>query len=108
MNTIKESDWRVFKAIKEEALDSFCEERLSEYEAIIKDNSQTAHERYLNLFKLSKARDKEMAWLFDGHSRSKAFLQLLAIRSEGLANQDLVERLSEELRSQTDPKRFGE
>jgi hypothetical protein len=107
MNEIKESDWKIFKSIKQEALDAFCNERLQEYEAIINDGSRTAHERYLDLFDLSRTRDKEMALLFDGHSRSKAFLQLLAIRRWGLANRTLVDKLSEDLRTATDPARFG-
>lgn len=108
MSGIKESDWKLFKAIREDAIDTFCKERLREYEDIIKDGSRTAHERYLHLFKLSRARDKEMETLFDGHSRAQAFLQLLAIRREGLADGGLVEQLSEEFRADTDPTRFAE
>ncbi len=44
-----------------------------------------------------------MSLLFDGHSRSKAWLQLLAIRGEMLADESLVAKLSEEFRNQTDP-----
>ena len=48
-----------------------------------------------------------MALIFDGHSRSKEHLQLLAIRSEGLADETLLSNLSEEFFQQTDPKRAG-
>lgn len=107
MSEIKESDWKLFKAIKEEALETFCKCRLREYEEIIRDSSLSAHERYVYLFKLSRARDKEMELLFDGHSRSKAFLQLMAIRREGLANPELVGKLTDEFKVATDPGRFG-
>lgn|SRR5690606_23545473 len=107
MSEIKESDWKLFKAIKEEALETFCKERLREYENIITDDTRSAHERYLHLFKLSRARDKEMELLFDGHSRSKAFFQLMEIRREGIANPDLVDKLSDEFKAATDPERFG-
>lgn len=108
MSEIKESDWKLFKLIKEEALETFCKERLREYEDIIRDGTLSAHERYLYLFKLSRARDKEMELLFDGHSRSRAFLQLMAIRREGIANPDVVDKLSDEFKTATDPERFGD
>jgi len=52
-------------------------------------------------------RDKQMALLFDGHSRSKASLQLLAIRGEGLADEDLLKKLSDDFLQQTDPSRVN-
>jgi len=100
---MKESDWKIFKAIKEEAIEKFCENCLAEFREVIDDESKNVHDRYLLNYKLVKNRDKLMALLFDGHSRSKATLQLLAIRGEGLASDKLVSELSDELREQTDP-----
>ena len=51
--------------------------------------------------------DKQMALLFDGHSRSKATLQLLAIRGENLADKNLLTKLSDEFLTQTDPSRVN-
>jgi len=48
-----------------------------------------------------------MSLIFDGHSRSKATLQLLAIRGEGLADQELLKKLSKEFLEATDPKRVN-
>jgi len=48
-----------------------------------------------------------MALLFDGHSRSKASLQLLAIRGEGLADETLLNKLSDDFHHETDPSRVN-
>ena len=102
---MKESDWKVFKIIKEKAIDKFCQIALAEFEEVIQDESQSAHERYTLNYRLVQNRDKQMSLLFDGQSRSKAPLQLLAIRGEGLTDEELLAKLSEEFLSQTDPKR---
>lgn len=74
-----------------------------------KQNHQTenkgAHERYLNLYKIVDITNRKMSLLFDGHSRSKAWLQLRAICGEGLADKNLVSKISEEFQQQTDPSR---
>ena len=104
---MKESDWKIFKKIKDKAIDNFCTNTLAELREVINDDNQSAHERYLLNYELVNNRDKQMGLLFDGHSRSKAPLQLLAIRREGLADEELVSKLSEEFRNQTDPSKLN-
>ena len=104
---MKESDWKIFKRIKDNAINNFCTNTLAELGEVINDDNQSAHERYLLNYKLVINRDKQMGLLFDGQSRSKAPLQLLAIRREGLADEELVSRLSEEFRNQTDPSKLN-
>jgi len=100
---MKESDWKIFKKIKDKAIEIFCENTLAELRDVINDENISLRERYFMNYKLVNNRDKQMGLLFDGHSRSKAPLQLLAIRGEGLADEELVSKLSEEFRDQTDP-----
>jgi hypothetical protein len=104
---MKESDWKIFKEIKERAIEQFCTDALQEFGEVINDNKLHVHNRYLLLYKLVQNRDKQMRLLFDDHSRSKAILQLLAIRGEGLANDELLNKLSEEFLDATDPKRHN-
>ena len=104
---MKESDWKVFKEIKEKAIERFCNISLDEFEEVINNNNQHAHNRYLLLYKLVQNRDKQMQLLFDDHSRSKAQLQLIAIRGEGLADESLLAKLSVEFLQSTDPKRHN-
>ena len=104
---MKESDWKVFKKIKEKAIELFCNRALEEFEEVIKDKEEKKHTTYTLLYKLVQNRDKQMALLFDGHSRSKAQLQLLAIRGEGLADENLLQELSSEFLESTDPKKVN-
>lgn len=99
-----ESDWNVFKEIKQEAIVRFCELSLAEFREAMDDETVHVHNRYLLNYKLVENKDKQMALFFDGNSRSKAPLQLLAIRGEGLADEELIKKLSTEFRDQTDPK----
>jgi hypothetical protein len=104
---MEESDWKIFKQIKEKAIEQFCASALSEYESIIKKKKEKSQDTYTYLYRLVINRDKQMALLFDGHSRSKAALQLLAIRGEGLADETLLNKLSPEFLQQTDPARVN-
>lgn len=104
---MKESDWKIFKEIKEKAIERFCESALNEFREVMDKEDEHIHNRYLLHFKLVQNRNRQMALIFDDHTRSKAHLQLLAIRGEGLADESLVSKLSEEFRKQTDPKAHG-
>jgi hypothetical protein len=104
---MKESDWKIFQRIKERAIELYCGSALEEFGEVIKDEGEHVHNRYLLLYKLVQNSDKQMRLLFDDHSRSKAFLQLLAIRGEGLADEALLSKVSDELLQATDPKRHN-
>ena len=104
---MKESDWKAFAIIKDKAIENFCQIALDEFREAMDDENEHIHNRYLLNYKLVQNRNKNMSLLFDGHSRSKAWLQLLAIRGEGLANEDLLANLSDEFREETDPTKHG-
>lgn len=104
---MKESDWKIFKEIKEKAIDQFCEIALNEFRQFMDDEEEHIQNRYLLNFKLVQSRNQQMSLLFDGQSRSKATVQLIAIRGEGLADEELVEKLSDEFREKTDPSKHG-
>lgn len=103
---MKESDWKVFTEIKDKALEKYCTLALKESEKIISDNTVDVHDRYLDLYKLLRKQDKKMASIFDGHSRSKAWLQLISMRSEGLVDKELLSKLSDEMVEQTAPRKY--
>lgn len=58
---MKESDWKIFKQIKDKAIELFCSRALEEFEEAIKDPETSAHERYLLLYRLVDNSDKPMA-----------------------------------------------
>ena len=103
---MKESDWKIFKEIKEQAIDKFCKDALDEFNEVINKNPNCAHNRYLYLYKLVQNKNKEMGLLFDGHSRSKANLQLFAMRMNNVANESLIKQLTSELQTSSNPDNF--
>ena len=52
MRDIKESDWKIFKGVREVALERFCERVLHEIERIGSDATKTKHQRYLAIIGL--------------------------------------------------------
>lgn len=104
---MKESDWKLFKKIKEKALDKYCNEVLTEFSKVINKKNIDAHSRYLELYKMVHNRDKLLAEIFNGHSRSKAWRQLLMIRQEELADEALLQELSDKFYQSTDPEDYN-
>lgn len=101
---MKESDWKLFKNIKEKAIERFCANVIEDVEEAIKKEDTSHHGRYLYLFKMLQNADKRLSLLFDGQSRSKAQLQLTLMRSEGLVENHELEGMSDALLQSTDPK----
>ena len=80
---------------------------LEKSQKVISDDIEHVHNRYLLLYKLLKSSNKKMAQIFDGHSRSKAWLQLLHMRGEGLVDEALLSKLSDEFRDETSPEKYN-
>jgi hypothetical protein len=93
-----ESDWRVFRELREVALDRLCERALNEAEGVISDSSSTFHERFRQLFGLVAGRNHDIARGFDGPKRSAMLVQLSAICALGLLEPDELARFSEKTR----------
>lgn len=105
---MKESDWKVFKKIKEQAIEKYCAKCFCEFRDIMADDTKTVHERYGLNYEAVRKKDKRMAILFDGQSRSGAMLQLFGMRKEGLVDEAFLEQLSVEFRDETSPNRFNQ
>ncbi len=102
---ISESDWKKFKKIKEAALERFCGNILEDVsEGLASRDNPTNHGKYLYLYKLIENYDKQIALLFNDHRRSKATIQLIMLRQEGLVNEVDIQGLSNELKEHTNPK----
>lgn len=102
---ITESDWKKFKKIKDKALDKFCAAALSDFDNVISGKGASNYDRYISIYKGVQKHDKKLAQLFDGLSRSKAYLQLMLMRSEGLVEEDDLLNLSEHMQEFTKPVR---
>lgn len=97
-HTIAEADWKVLRRVHPLALERYCERVLAEIEGIRRNSVQSAHQRYLNIFKIVEQRNREMASIFDNPRRSNALTMLARMRSEGLLMADEFSGLSPEAR----------
>ncbi len=103
--TIKESDWKIFKGVRKKALERFCQRILDECQAIMQDNSRSAHERYLEIFQLIQERDIDIANAFDQFSRSSAAICLYRMRIHNLLTDEEISEFSEDFQHMTEPEK---
>jgi len=90
---ISEADWKHFKQVKADALDKCCQQVLDDVRKGIEDPELSNHAKYLYLYKLMENSDKRIANIFDYNARSKAMLQLVLMKSDGLlAYSDVLDR----------------
>jgi len=94
---IKESDWKVFKRVREAALERFCGRVLDEIARINSDNTKSKHERYVTIDRLVHERDKEINPIFDYLRRSTAVSQLCSFRLHDLVTEQELRQFSPEL-----------
>lgn len=99
---INESDWKIFKPLREAALERFCQRVLDEVQRIAADVAPTQHERYVAIYQLLQKRDQEIVRVFDFLRRSTALAQIAAFRNRGLLTEDELNRFSEETREIVD------
>jgi hypothetical protein len=102
MREIKESDWKIFRQLHKVALERFCERILSEIERVNADSAKTAHQKYLEIYDLTRRRDKEVAELFNDLRRSTAFFQIAAMEGRDLFTKEEFLRFSQETRNLID------
>ncbi len=93
---IRESDWKLFRQLHSIARDRYCEAVLAEATRIASDPTKSAHQRYLELFKLMREKDRQLADAFDNPRRGPARLQLSIIHSLGLLTAEEIGRFSAE------------
>ncbi|WP_373509695.1 hypothetical protein [Thiocapsa sp.] len=103
MKPIREADWKVFKQVRETALQRFCRQVLVDIDAINRDAALTAHQRYLTVYELIQARDRTLDATFDGLSRSDAAFRLMLMRTLGLVSEVDLARFSDELQQLSVP-----
>jgi len=89
-----ERDWKVFRELREVALERLCERALGDAMAVIENRDEPHHKRFLELFDLLVDRNQDIARGFDAPRRSAMLAQLSFIHSLGLLESDELARLS--------------
>lgn len=91
MSKIPEKDWKIIRSMQNGALELACQRILDSLSEIISSEEKSAHERYLDLWKIITVEDKKIANMFDNLRRSTAILQIAQWKSNDLiTDQDLV------------------
>ena len=97
-----ESDWKLFRELREVALERFCKSVLDGVEAFRRDSQLNHHGRYLALFSWLGERNQEMALAFDDPKRSQMLRQLIAIRRLDLLESEELLRFTRETRERVE------
>lgn len=93
---ISERDWKVFRELRQIALERLCDKILAEAKVEMERPQKSAHEKYLSLYKLIDKRDDEIAHGFNDLRRSTALMQIGIIHSMGLFTAEELRRFSPE------------
>jgi hypothetical protein len=99
---IPESDWRRFKEVHAKLLERYCCHLLEEVGNVSRGAEGSAHDRYLNVYKLIQQRDKQMANAFDDFRRSTAVMQLAIMRRMKLLTDEDLAPFSEQTRARVE------
>src|SRR5262245_27807922 len=78
-SSLPESDWRVLRTLHRIALDRYCARVLDECAAVLRSTGGSPHDRYMQLFRLVRDRDDELADAFNDLRRSSAIRRLAAM-----------------------------
>jgi hypothetical protein len=103
-----ESDWELFRGLREVALDRFCQRVRDEIEPLRLNASGSHHERYLDVFGFLRERDEELAFAFNDPRRCQMIVQLAAMQAYGLLEPDEFARFTPRTRARVEsfPKEF--
>jgi len=96
---IKESDWKVFRRLRELALERYCQRVIEEVALLVETRDRGYHERYWQLWQILRERNKTIAIAFDDPRHSQALLQLSNIDAEDLLTEEELNQFSEEMRN---------
>ena len=84
LDRIPETDWKLFRKLRELALERFCDRILREVGSLASDSAKTSHERYLQVYRFIDQSDEDVARLFNDARRSQALMQLALMCSHKL------------------------
>lgn len=93
---LPESDWKVFRRLREVALERFCRRVLEEVGRAASKNGGKYHDRYLEVYRLLDRRDDELGRAFNNPRRSSAAVQLALIQAHSLLTAEEMAQFSPE------------
>lgn len=91
-----ESDWKVFRELREVALQRFCRRALETVDRLLRDEAGTDYDRYVAIDRWLHDKNQEMKVAFADPRRSMMLLHLHVIASLGLLEPAELARFSPE------------
>lgn len=88
MSRFPEVDWRHFETVHDTALERFSRRIIQECAEILRNESRSAHDRFLELHYHVRERDRQIELTFSDWRRSEAIRQLVAMYRLGLITED--------------------
>ena len=95
---VLESDWKVFREVRDVALERFCKSAVDAIDRAHQDEARSNLERYDEISRLIRDRDKELARVFINPRRSTMQLQLMMLHVLGLLEPEELARFTPEVR----------
>jgi hypothetical protein len=95
---LPESDWKAWRKLSQFALERFCARILDKAATFAKGN-ESAHDRYVRLFRYLQSRDTDIAAIFNDQRRSNAYQQIATAVSKGVVSRGDLEVFSEQTRA---------
>lgn len=99
---LPESDCKLFRELRELALERLCKRALDGLQPRIEDRSRTYYDRYVDTFHFLKDRDREVARAFDDPKRSQMIHQLAAMQELDLLTSEELSRFSARTREKVE------
>ena len=99
MSGIKEKDWKIIRALKDEKLNALCADILGEINQEISNKKEQNHKAYLKVWDIVNTRDKDVADMFNDLRRSNAVYKLALWYKNGYLTEKELNEFSEETRS---------
>ena len=92
-----ESDWKKFSAMIPMLRERYLAEQNARIAGILNDPKKNETERFWDAMDALQKEAKTLRWCLDDHSRSKAVLHMISMRSVGMLKKEDLAGFSEEL-----------
>jgi hypothetical protein len=92
---IPEPDWKEWRKLSSIALERFCT-RILQKAATFSQGAESAHQRYLRLYRYLRSRDADIAAVFNDQRRSNAYQQIASAVAKRIVSRDELVVFSEE------------
>jgi hypothetical protein len=92
---IPERDWKRWRELQKIALERYCMKILNGLTKF-KSGKDTAHDRYLKLWKFLHKHDRIIGTVFNNPRRSTAYIQMHSALTEGIITRDELKEMSEQ------------